>query len=53
MQIKKNNEEVLIMMQREFEELTGVIVSNALQGIRNEAERYRYLQWLKDDIMKI
>jgi hypothetical protein len=28
-------------------------VTFALQGIRNEAERYRYLQWLKDDIMKI
>ena len=28
-------------------------VTFALQGIRNEAERYRYLQWLKDDIMRI
>ncbi len=28
-------------------------VTFALQGIRNEAERYRYLQWLKEDIMRI
>lgn len=28
-------------------------VTFALQGIRNEAERYRYLQWLKDEMTKI
>ena len=28
-------------------------VTFALQGIQNEEERYRYLQWLKDEMTKI
>lgn len=28
-------------------------VTFALQGIQNETERYRYLQWLKDEMTKI